>query len=380
MSVRIVPARAGKGFEYDVRIVWPEGGRLRERGKCPMTGKDPSKRWAEARERAIMLEGKAAYRPLGAKPASTQNVGTSSQVPTLETFWPRVVTDHYRANRKKASTTDGAESIAKNHLLPALGQKHLDEITTSDVQGLKGKLAEKGPKTVNNVLSVLSRALRCAVDWDVIKAVPCKFGLLRTQAKEKEFYEVAVYRSLVAAASYQRSVHLLVLLAGSAGLRRGEIIALRWTDIDFERALLHVRTAMWRRIEDDPKGNRGRTVPLTDELLSALRGHRNLKERVLYTDRGEELSNRSIRNMLSRAQRRANLEANGGIHILRHTFCSHLAIAGVPAKVIQELAGHADLKTTLGYMHLSPGNRNSAMTTLSKFYGAAEKEEKRAAG
>ena len=383
MSVRIVPARSGKGFEYDIRIVWPEGGRLRERGKCPVTGKDPSKRWAEARERAIILQGKNAYRPLSEKFANgdfAQKSASANTTPTLAEFWPRVVTDHYKANRKKASTTDAAESIARNHLLPLFGDKHLDEITTSDVQALKGKLAEKGPKTVNNVLSVLSRALRCAVDWDVIKAVPCKFGLLRVQSPEKEFYEVAVYRRLVEAASYHRSVHLLVLLAGSAGLRRGEIIALRWSDIDFERGLLHVRNATWRRIEDAPKGNRGRTVPLTEELLAALKAHRNLRERVLYTDRGEELSNRSIRNMLARAQRRANLEPNGGIHILRHTFCSHLAIAGVPAKAIQELAGHADLKTTMGYMHLSPGNRSAAVAALSAFYGQAEKKEKRAAG
>lgn len=371
MSVRIVPARSGKGFEYDIRLTWPEGGRLRERGKCPVTGKDPSKRWAEARERAVVLQGKAAYRPLGAPAAPT--VATASS-PTLAEFWPRVVTDHYRANRKKASTTDGAESIAKNHLLPALGDKPLDAITTSDVQALKGALSSKGPKTVNNVLSVLSRALRCAVEWDVIKALPCKFGLLRVTSKEKEFYEVAVYRRLVDAASYQRTTHLLVLLAGSAGLRRGELMALKWSDIDFDRKLLHVRTAMWRRIEDDPKGNRGRTVPLTEELLAALRAHRNLRERVIYSDRGEELSNRAIRNMLARAQKRANLEPNGGIHILRHTFCSHLAIAGVPAKAIQELAGHADLKTTLGYMHLSPGNRSEAMATLERFYDIDRKK------
>lgn len=382
MSVRIVPARSGKGFEYDIRLTWPEGGRLRERGKCPVTGKDASKRWAEARERAIMLGGKNAYRPLAekAQPAPSLKEGDLGKSPTLEAFWPRVVSDHYRANRKKASTTDAAESIYRNHLLPALGDKPLNQITTSDVQALKGTLSSKGPKTVNNVLSVLSRALRCAVDWDIIKAVPCKFGLLRVQMAEKEFYEVATYRRLVDAASYQRTTHLLVLLAGSAGLRRGEIIALRWTDVDFERKLLHVRNAVWRRIEDAPKGNRGRTVPLTDELLGALKMHRNLRERVLYTDRGEELSNRSIRNMLARAQKRANLEPNGGIHVLRHTFCSHLAIAGVPAKVIQELAGHADLKTTLGYLHLSPSNRSGAMATLSKFYGATETEAKKATG
>lgn len=87
VSVRIVPARSGKGFEYDIRITWPEGGRLRERGKCPVTGEEPSRRWGEARERAIMLQGKGAYRPLSAPdPALAEAVGTSPNVPTLETF------------------------------------------------------------------------------------------------------------------------------------------------------------------------------------------------------------------------------------------------------------------------------------------------------
>lgn len=56
------------------------------------------------------------------------------------------------------------------------------------------------------------------------------------------------------------------------------------------------------------------------------------------------------------------------VAVFRHTFCSHLAMAGVPAKAIQELAGHADLKTTLRYMHLSPANRKNAIDTLNAFY------------
>jgi site-specific recombinase XerD len=60
--------------------------------------------------------------------------------------------------------------------------------------------------------------------------------------------------------------------------------------------------------------------------------------------------------------------------MLRHTFCSHLAAAGVPAKAIQELAGHADLKTTLRYMHLSPGDRDGAMEVLARYHeGGAER-------
>lgn len=89
MSVRIVPARSGKGWEYDIRFTWPEGGRLRERGKCPPAGKDAAKRWAEARERSIFADGKANYRPLSAKSAP---VDTEKKT-TFADFWPRVVRD-----------------------------------------------------------------------------------------------------------------------------------------------------------------------------------------------------------------------------------------------------------------------------------------------
>ena len=68
---------------------------------------------------------------------------------------------------------------------------------------------------------------------------------------------------------------------------------------------------------------------------------------------------------MGQANRRANLNVGDkGLHILRHTFCSHLAMRGAPAKAIQELAGHADLTTTLRYMHLSPAARDSAIRLL----------------
>ncbi len=163
MSVRIVQARSGTGWEYDIRVTWPEGGRLRERGKVPLSGKDASRRWASAREAAIFAAGKGDYRPLAAKPAASAC--------TFAEHWPIVVRDHYRANRKKPSTIDAAETIYRRHLGPALGEKPLDQIKDGDVAALKGALAEAAPKTVNNVLSVLSKALHCAVRWG--SSAPC---------------------------------------------------------------------------------------------------------------------------------------------------------------------------------------------------------------
>jgi integrase len=397
MSVRIIPARGGKGFEYDVRVTWPEGGFIRERGKCPVTGKDACRRWAEQRERVIHNEGKAAYKPLHAKRAPE---APASGVPTLAEFWPRVVQDHYKANRKKASTLSAAVTIFNRHLAD-LHARRLDDIATADVAALKGRLAEHSKKTANNVLSVLSRVMNCALEWGVIKAVPCRFGLFKITEDEMPFYEVHDFRRLVEAAkAIGTRQHLLVLLGGSVGMRRGEIIALQWSDLDLVRRTAHIRTAIWSGIEDTPKGNRARKVPLTPEVVAALKAQRaavgellvkqNPDARVLLDDGGGELSNRTVRNWLRRAQSRAGLplegkakrakDKGGAIHILRHTFCSHLAMAGVPAKAIQQLAGHQHLKTTMRYMHLSPANRNEAMDALARFYAAPSATEAEATG
>jgi site-specific recombinase XerD len=78
---------------------------------------------------------------------------------------------------------------------------------------------------------------------------------------------------------------------------------------------------------------------------------------------GEPLTQRLVQGYCLRTARRAGL-AKAGVHILRHTFCSHLAMRGAPARAIQELAGHADLSTTQRYMHLSPAAVDGAIRLL----------------
>jgi integrase len=88
--------------------------------------------------------------------------------------------------------------------------------------------------------------------------------------------------------------------------------------------------------------------------------------RVLYTDDLGVPTHKIVRMWMERAQRKANLPVTGGVHILRHSFCSHLAMQGAPAKAIQELAGHANLTTTMRYMHLSPGAKDAAIRLLDE--------------
>lgn len=81
---------------------------------------------------------------------------------------------------------------------------------------------------------------------------------------------------------------------------------------------------------------------------------------------GESVTSRDLKRWLRAAQQRAHLDVTEGPHILRHTFCSHLAMRAAPAKAIQELAGHSNLTTTYRYMHLSPSVRQGAIGLLNR--------------
>jgi integrase len=211
--------------------------------------------------------------------------------------------------------------------------------------------------------------LRVAVEWKVISAMPCRVRLLRAPVrKAPEFYEFDTYARLTEAASkVDARTLVVVLLGGDAGLRRGEMIGLRWSDVDFRRKQITISQAVWRNTVGTPKGDRPRIVPMTDVLAETLKAFRHLRgERILYRDNGQPPRAHHLRDWVEVAQRRAGLsKATGALHVLRHTFCSHLAMQGAPAKAIQELAGHASLTTTLRYMHLSPAARTSAIALLN---------------
>ncbi|MDP6582872.1 MAG: tyrosine-type recombinase/integrase, partial [Vicinamibacterales bacterium] len=99
---------------------------------------------------------------------------------------------------------------------------------------------------------------------------------------------------------------------------------------------------------------------------TALREHRHLRSSlVLCDDKSQPILRRTVQNWVRRAARRGKVQ-NSGVHVLRHTFCSHLAMKGAPARAIQELAGHADLSTTQRYMHLSPAAIEGAIRLLDQ--------------
>jgi integrase len=162
---------------------------------------------------------------------------------------------------------------------------------------------------------------------------------------------------------------MIVLVGGDAGLRCGEMMALEWIDVDLGKRLLCVQRSDWKGHVTVPKGGRLRYVPLTGRLTRALRDQRHLRgARIPCHDDGRPLTQRDVQGFVLRAVRRAKLR-HVGVHVLRHTFCSHLAMRGAPARAIQELAGHQDLTMTQRYMHLTPAALDAAIRLLESTGG-----------
>src|SRR3954471_1721342 len=360
MSVTLRPYRGG-GWEVDITIRLPDGSQHRERKRASHFSKSAAQRWAQDRERYLLQHGPPAPK---------------REVPTLETFAPRFVDGHARANRHKPSGIAATESILKWHLIPTLGARRLDAITNEQVQRMKLALAHRAPKTVNNVLTVLSTLLKKAVEWGELERLPCAIKLLPNPKKTMGFHDFDRYERLLTVAHKRGTdAYLMVLAGGDAGLRLGEIVALEWRDIDLAARRLTVERSDWLGHVTVPKGGRSRQLPLTQRLTAALKTSRHLRsDRVLCLPDGSPVTRDRVIKAVRGAQRVAGIEQ--GVHILRHTFCSHLAMKGAPARAIQELAGHADLSTTQRYMHLSPAATEDAIRLLDgREFGALSVEK-----
>ncbi|MGQ0723266.1 MAG: tyrosine-type recombinase/integrase [Candidatus Eiseniibacteriota bacterium] len=357
MSLKVRPFR-GK-FEVDIHFYLPDGTRVRERRVAPGRTRSAALRWGEALQRELLLRAVASD-ALEAAPEPE-----APDVPTLAEFAPRFIDGYARANRLKPSGISSKQSVLRNHLIPLLGRKRLEEIGNEDVQGIKMKLAKAQPATVNNILCVLSKLLKVAIEWGVIEKMPCTIKLLKRVHPEMRFHDFHEYERLVAAARrVDPRAYVIVLLGGEAGLRCGEMIGLEWTDIDQERRQLRVARSVWNRHVSTPKSGKPRIIPMTTRLAAALAAHRHLRSRrVLCHRTGRFLNQHDVQRQVERAERLANLD-HLGVHALRHTFCSHLAMRGAPAKAVQELAGHSELITTQRYMHLSPAAKESAIRLL----------------
>ena len=140
--------------------------------------------------------------------------------------------------------------------------------------------------------------------------------------------------------------HRLIIQIGySAGLRVSEIINLKWQDIDFDRNLIHIKKA---------KGKKDRIVMLSLKVKENLINLTYNKEGYIFlTNRNAKYTQRTIQKILENVSVKANIRKNISPHTLRHSFATHLLENGTDIRVIRDLLGHSDIKTTLIYTKVS---------------------------
>jgi integrase len=288
----------------------------------------------------------------------------AKEVPTFAEYANEFMRTYAVANNKP-SEQHQKRTMLKHHLLPAFGPMQLDAIKVHAIEKLKAKMLEKGSsrKLVNNVLACLGKMLRYAHQIEVLDSVP-SIQRLKIAPQKFDFFTYEELARVLAAAKGDPQWYALLLVGADAGLRQGEMVALEWGDIDLVAGTLTVRRSSWRGIVGSPKSGCDRKLPLTDRLRSALKAARHLRgERVFSQPSGTPLTQSAIECGLMRISKRAGLR-RFGTHVLRHTFCSHLAMRGAAPKAIQELAGHTTLTMTLRYMHLAPSALREAIGLL----------------
>jgi integrase len=156
----------------------------------------------------------------------------------------------------------------------------------------------------------------------------------------------------------------MILVGIKAGLRQGELLALRWSDVDLVAGHVVIRQSVTRGIVTPPKNGKSRKIPLASSALAALRSHRHLRGKLVFCAAdGRMLTKGECKHPLWGACKRASLRQIGW-HVLRHTFASHLVMRGAPLKAVQELLGHASIEMTMRYAHLSPDARRDAVGLL----------------
>lgn len=254
-----------------------------------------------------------------------------------------------RGNRP--STVREKESHLRCHILPWLGALGLSELDEAKVDAFAADLVIGGlsPKTVSNILMTLGTVLRTACRWGFIATCP-RVQAPRSAQKEMSAYSRHEVRALLSAA-FERVSYIPLLLALHAGLRAGEILALRWEDVDLVSRVLVIRRSRTRDADGPTKSGRERVLPMSRELTGALSGD-NSRTGLVSGRAGATLTLHDLHRFLTEACERAGVRRLR-FHDLRHTFATHAAAAGVPLRILQEWLGHADLRMVVRYTHPS---------------------------
>lgn len=266
-------------------------------------------------------------------------------------------------NNNKPSERYGKRLILNKHLLPFFGRLVLRDITGETIERYKAaKLKTRlSPKTVNNHLAILSKGLHTAERWKRLERAP-EVQLLRAAPPDIKVLSREECERLLSV-TIEPHWRLLILLAIHTGLRRGELLALEWSDVDLDNQVLRVRQNYVMGQIGTPKNHKVRYVPMSEGLNAALRPLRRPDGLVVRNPEGKPFSTNGAHKAMHRASERAGVPL-GGWHRLRHTFATQLVQGRLPSEQLMQWMGHSTIAMTQRYTHLAPSNFRAALSVL----------------
>ena len=264
---------------------------------------------------------------------------------------------------RKASTVEDYRSIIRTHLLPAFGEQRIEDITVTAVEAFQTALAKREhrgqpitPRTRNKILNVLHGIFtRARKVWGLPLNPAAELERHPDRGSgDIEVFSPEEFHALLRSAQDERDPAIYAT-AAFAGLRMGELRALRWRDVDFPRSVIRVRGSFVAGELSVPKSGKVRSVPMVDEVaqrLAVLSGREWFTgddDLVFCEVEGGWLNDDRLRRRYEAALKAAGLRRLR-FHDLRHTFGS-LAITRADIVEVQAWMGHADIQTTMRYLH-----------------------------
>lgn len=297
----------------------------------------------------------------------------------------------------RPSTYKAYRMYLDKRILPILGHIQLQKLTPQHVQAFYNRKSQEGlsAKSISNTHGLLHRALDKAVQWGLVPRNVCDAVSLPKQTRHEiqPLTEEQARHLLKAARGH--SLEGLLILAVTTGMREGELLALRWRDINFDNRSLHIQHSMGYvpgkgYLEFEPKTPKGRRkIVLPSFVCEALKQHRacqlemRLKAGERWQDRDLVFCNRyggyldpsHLRQRFDKFLKEAGLP-DVRFHDLRHSAATILLSMGVPAKVVQEILGHSQISMTMDiYSHVLPDMQQQAMDKMNELFRQDDKNE-----
>ncbi len=283
-------------------------------------------------------------------------------------------------------------SAIEKHILPAFGHLALRKLTAQDLDVFYARKAEEGLSSsrIRGIHTIIYMALQQAVRWRLIaRNVSQEISTLPrdTRPQERQTLTPEQAQKLLEAAQGHR-LEAMITLALATGMRRGELLALRWQDIDWQNKHVNVRRSVSRlpggyQVSEPKTASGKRRITLPPFVLAALERHR-LRQRetkvkagsawedhdlVFCNTYGRFLNSASLYDLFTALVKKAGLPPMR-FHDLRHSAATILMTMKVPVKVIQELLGHSSSSITLNvYGHVLPTMQDAAMDTMERLFG-----------